>query len=499
MPPPSACFLGIDVARDGLSLVILSATGEVIATLERSYSTNPGPTTDPQDWWRAARTGIKEILRRSGKPANAIRCIGVTGDSTGVVCLAKDGRVLCPTVLGADVRTGAQVEQLVRTVGLRNLLNLASGPATESSPAVKLLWLRDNERRVWHDTAHLLQPKDFLRFRLTEALATDPSDAAATLLFSPRGRTWSKQLLTLLDINPAWLPAVAAGQAIAGRVSTDAARETGLQAGTPVITGASHIASVAVAVGALQPGAAMIELGGEGSFFMPTADAVRDPQGRLISTCHTVAGTWALAGSGFASGGAISWLTDQVLTAEVAQARRAKRDPLDLLAELAAEVPPGADGLLFLPPGLHTIAGFVGLSYAHRRGHLVRAVLESGALALRQALDSAAEIKRRPERITVTGAFAGNTLWCQILADALDHTIHALPCGNSSAIGAAMLASSAVGIHKGIEEACAKMVKTKGVHHPRKAATEAYSSLLPSLARFSPAAARTAAALEATA
>ena len=261
MPPP-AYFLGIDVARNGLGLVILSADGKQAATLRRAYSATTEDSHDPQDWWRAARTGIKEILRRASLRPEQIRCIGVTGDSDGMVALSKDGKVLCSSTIGPDTRAEPQVELLNRTVGARNLLNLASGAAHSGATAVKLLWLRENEKRVWHDLGAVLSPKDFLRYRLCETLVTDASDASATLLFNPKTRAWSKQLMTLLDINPNWLPAISSGQLISGRVTSVAAREAGLQSGTPVITGGGHASATAIAAGVLGPGTAMVELGG---------------------------------------------------------------------------------------------------------------------------------------------------------------------------------------------------------------------------------------------
>jgi xylulokinase len=483
MAQPAACFLGIDVRRDGLGLAVLAANGVVLGTLDRSYTGTPSDTSDPQDWWRAARTGIKELLRRVERPATSIRCIGVTGDSSSFVALDREGKVLCPSTFGPDPRAAQYVDEVVRRVGLRNLVNLAGAPATSACMAVKLCWLRDNEKRAWHDLAWVLPPKDFIRFRLTGTLATDASDAMATLLANPKSRSWSKQLLGQLDLPAQWLPAIAAGPAITGRVTADAARESGLQSGTPVVAGAAHVAAAAIAVGAIAPGSAVVELGGDGALFIPTSDAVRDPSQRLVSTCHSVAGTWALSASGLAGDPVLEWLMSQVLTAEVSQARRAKREPLDLLAELAAEVPPGSDGLLFLPPGVHPISGFIGLGWQHRRGHLVRAVLESGALALRLALDAADALKRRPTTITVTGPGARNTLWCQLAADAINQPLHALADAGGDVVGAALLASSAVGIFKNLEEACAKLVGKPVVYTPRRAATEAYTALLPELSR----------------
>lgn len=490
MPSPTAYFLGIDVARTGLGLVVLSGGGEQVASLHRAYGGGTDQLFDPQDWWRAARTGIKEILRRAELKADQIRCIGVTGDSDGMVALSKDGKVLCTSSLGIDPRAETQVDLLNRTVGARNLLNLASGSAHGGATAVKLLWLRENEKRVWHDLGVVLSPKDFLRFRLCETLVTDASDAAATLLFNPKTRAWSKQLLSLLDINPAWLPSISSGQLISGRVTSTAAREAGLQSGTPVITGGGHASSAAIAAGVLAPGGVMAELGGVGGIFAPTADAVRDPSNRLISTCHTLAGVWALAQGDLAGPEPLEWLQQHVFASEVMQAKRAQRDPLEPLAELAAETPPGSDGLLHLQPKLSPrMTGFLGLGRKHGRGHLVRAVLESGAMSLRSAIDALVDMKREPEEVLVVGSGAGNTLWCQILADALDRQITAIPGAECAATGAAILASSSVGLYKNVPEACSKMVGQRIAYQPRKAATEVYQTLAPILAKLPQAAA----------
>src|ERR1043165_3429040 len=307
MPPPAAYFLGIGVARTGLGVVILAGDGRQVASLHRAYGGGADALFDARAWWRAARHGIKEILRRAELRADQIRCIGVTGDSEGMVALSKDGKVLCLSSLGPDPRAEAYVDLLNRTVGARNLLNLASGQAHAGATAVKLLWLRENEKRVWHDLGVVLSAKDFMRFRLCETLVTDASDASATLLFNPKTRAWSKQLMTLLDINPAWLPSISGGQLISGRVTSTAAREAGLQSGTPVITGGGHAASSAVSAGVLAPGTMMAELGGIGGVFVPTNDAVRDSSGRLISTCHTLAGVWALAQGDLAGPEPLEW------------------------------------------------------------------------------------------------------------------------------------------------------------------------------------------------
>lgn len=478
----TAYFLGIDVSRSGLGLVLVSGDGSTVEPLRRAYG-GDDPVADPQDWWRAARTGIKELLRRTKLRADQIRCIGVTGDEA-CVALDKAGKALCPAALGPDPRAEAQAKQVQARVGTRNLLNLAGCMSSTTAMAPKLLWLRDNEKRAWHDLHYALSAKDFIRFRLTETVATDACEAGSTLLYNPRTRSWSRQLMTLLEISPDWLPPVGNATALSGRVTESAARESGLSPGTPVVTGAAHAAALAIATGATGPGHGVVELGGPGALFIPVAEVPRELQGRLAVTCHALPGSWALAASELASSAAIDWLADNIATAEASAARRAGRDPLDALSELASEIQPGADGLMYLPPAGGFPGGLLGINRRHGRGHMARAVMEGGALAVRQLVTILGEIRRAPEHLMVGGPGAGSGLWCQILADALGRDLHAVTVPETAAVGVAALASCAVGTHKSIDDAVHKMVRRRQAYHPRKAAIEAYATIAPTLGRL---------------
>ncbi len=500
MPAPMY-VLGCDLARSGLGLAILAGDGTVVHSMRRAYAGESGEehaVGDPLDWWRAARTGIKELLRRAKLKPDQIRCIGVTGDEACVL-IDNEGKSLVAATLGPDARALSAVDELIKAVGARTLLNIAGGTASSTSTAAKLIAMRTLEKRGWHDLHQVLGAKDFLRFKLTGTLATDATDAAGTLLFNPKTRTWSKQLLTLLGFQSEWLPPVADGKSLSGRVTESAAKDTGLAAGTPVVTGAGHAAALALACGAPGPGTLVIELGGRGDLFLTTADAVRDPSGRLATSCHTVAGVWALSSRDCAGAAGIDWLLASVLPAEAAQARRNQRDPLELLAELASEVPAGTDDLLYLPASLGSLGGFLGLDHRHGRGHLARAVLEGGALACRRALEALAELKRVPDQIALTGPGASNQLWCQIVADVLDRPVQAFSPIESAATGVAVLASTAVGIHKSLDEACAKVAKQRHSFQPRRAAADVFHAIAPRAARLAAAVNPTAASTAATA
>ena len=478
MPAP-AYLLGIDVGRTGLGLAVIDGTGAVAASSRRAFGNAPGEPVDPQDWWRAARTGIKELLRKGGLDADRIRAVGLTGDSHAFAACDKDGKSLCPTVLGPDARAEETTAEIVRLIGPRNLANLTGGIASTSSTAAKLVWLKAAEKRVWHDLAWILPAKDFIRFRLTGVAATDACDASATLLFNPKTRAWSKQIATALGIDVAWLPPVVIATAMTGRITDAAAKECGLAPGTPVVGGAGHAAAVAVAAGAMAPGTALIELGAVGAVLVAAAaEAGRDTSGRLRVSCHAAVGRAAHEAVGVAGSEGLDWLMDTVLASESAQARRNQRDPYEILAELAAEVAPGAEGCLYVPAGRGP-GGFLGLKPGIGRGHLVRAAYEGGALAARSVLDAAAAAGTPIDRVIAAGPGAVGNLWPQILADVLDRAVDVAPVVESAAAGAAMLSAPAVGVHKTMDAAIQAMVRRHGPLQPRKAAAANYATLIP--------------------
>jgi len=473
-----AFLLGIDVGRTGLGLAVLDGNGAIAASSRRAFGVAAGEPADPQEWWRAARTGIKEMLRKANLDADRIRAVGLSGDGFGFAACDKEGKSLCPTVLGHDPRCDEAVAEVVRLIGPRNLANLTGGIASTAATAAKLLYVKTHEKRVWHDLAWILPAKDFIRFRLTGVAATDAADASATLLFNPKTRAWSKQLAQALGIDVNWLPPVVAASAMTGRITDAAAKECGLAVGTPVIGGAGHAIAVAVAAGALAPGTALVELGSVGSLVVACGDPPRDPSGRLRISCHAPPGRGALEATGIAGAEGLDWLLETVLSAESAQARRNQRDPHEVLAELASEVPPGADGCMYVPGG-RAPGGFLGLRPGIGRGHLVRAAYEGGALAARECLAAATTAGVTIDRVIVAGPGAAGNLWPQILADVLDRSVDVAPVAESAAAGAAMLAAPAVGVHKTLDIALQAMVRRHGPLQPRRAAAEAYATLIP--------------------
>jgi len=475
------CFLGVELTGDRLVLALQDREAGLIGMVGRGFSAGDGRLHDPQDWWRALRTGIKDLLRRHKIKKSDLRGVGITGPDHGAACLDDQGRVLCQTPIAPNEEVDDWLGKVDKAVGRRNLANLTGAGATPGCLAAQLLWLRANHKRVWHDLAQVLQPRDFLRFRLTDTTSTDPSTAAATRLFSLRNRAWSAQVLERLDLPGTWFPQVAHGPVLAGRITPQAARDTGLAAGTPVAVGASRDACLAIAAGATDPGHGVVELGDRGSLILFTDKTPRPKRHDLQAGCFCAPGVWTLTLPGATSCDSFDWFTRQLSAGEIQQWRRSGRSPLEVYAEYAAETPPGAAGVHYIPQvdGHHAHAGaYIGLRHRHGRGHLLRSMFEGGALYVREVLASGDGASFKGDRLKVIGGGTDVHLWCQILADAANVRVRMVDRPHPAAQGAALLAAVAVGAWKDLREACRQTAKARTDFRPRKAATGVYEKAL---------------------
>jgi xylulokinase len=442
----SACYLGLDIGTSGSKGVMLDAQGRLLAesVADHAIATpRPGWTEqEPADWWAAVQRVCRDLVQRCGPPAS----VGLTGQMHGAVFLDADDAVIRPALLWNDQRTAEQAVEVEQLVGAERLRSIAGNPSLTGFQAPKLLWLRTEEPAHWARLARVLLPKDFIRLRLTDIAATDASDAAGTLLLDLTQRDWSDEILAALDIPRAWLPTVFEGPEITGEVTVEAARLTGLEAGTPVVAGGGDNAAAAVANGALNEGDSVVSVGTSGVVFAPT-DAVRpDPEGAIHAFCHAVPGRYHLMGVMLSAGGSLQWAA-QTLAGPTTE------PDYECLLNEAAEVPPGAGGLYFLPylagertPHMDPYArgAWAGLSLAHGRGHLIRAVLEGVSYGLRDAFDRVEALNVTLTQPRLIGGGMRDPVWREILVSALGRECVFAGAGAEPATGAAILAAAGV-------------------------------------------------------
>jgi xylulokinase len=477
-----ARFLGVDVGTSAVKALLVTPDGEVeaVASVPLTLQTpRPGwAEQDPEAWWAACVAAIRALLAR--RPDVPVAAIGLSGQAHSSVFLDREGQVIRPALLWCDGRTTAECAEITRRAGgEERLRDWVCNPALEGFTLPKLLWLRHHEPAAHARLAALLLAKDFVRHRLTGVLATEPSDASGTLLFDPARVRWSDEMLRALDVPRSLLPDVGGSAEVLGRVTAAAARATGLAEGTPVVGGGSDNACGAAGVGAVLPGRAVATWGTSGTVLAPTAHPLVDPGLRAHTFCHVVPGLWYLIGVVLSAGGAFAWYRD-TLARELAGRADADR----LLDEEAAAVPPGADGVTFLPylqgertPHRDAAArgAFLGLTLAHGRAHLTRAVLEGVCFALRDSLAILGELGLSPDRLLLTGGGARSPLVRRLQAEVYGLPVATVNREEGPAYGAALLAAVGAGAFPDLPTAAAATITRGPLEHPDPAAHAAYT------------------------
>jgi xylulokinase len=481
-----AYLLGLDVGTSGAKALLCDEAGRVLATATAAYPLlTPHPLWSeqhPADWWRGSQTALRAVLAQAAIDPGEIVGLGLTGQMHGAVFLDDQGAVIRPALLWNDQRTAAECAEITSRVGAARLIELAGNPALTGFQAPKILWLRNHEPDAFARVAHVLLPKDYVRFCLSGAFATDASDAAGTLLLDLRARDWSSDILERLDIPRAWLPPVYEGPAVTGHLLPDIAAALGLPDELPIVAGGGDNAAAAMGTGIIRPGVVSSSIGTSGVLFAHSEGLAFDPAGRLHTFCHAAPQAYHLMGVTLAAGGSFQWLRG-VLAPDTAPGDSLS---FDALAAEAASVPPGAEGLLFLPyltgeraPHLDPLArgAFVGLTNRHTRAHLARAVMEGVVYALRDSLEIMRGLGVPVSHIRATGGGGKSALWRQLQADIYGAEVATLAVEEGPAYGAALLAGVGAGLFASVAAVADTAVRVQTTTTPDAAAQQRYAAV----------------------
>ena len=338
-------FLGIDIGTSGAKAIVCDGEGRIVATALAEYPIySPQPLwseQNPSDWWQGAQTAIREVAK--AVDASQITGIGLTGQMHGSVFLDAQQQVIRPALLWNDQRTAAECAEITERVGATRLIEIAGNPALTGFQAPKIVWLRNHEPANFARLAHVLLPKDYIRLLMSGVAAADVADGAGTLLVDLRKRDYSAEILQKLEINREWLPTLYEGPAVTGHLKADVAAALGLKAGLPIIAGGGDNSAAAIGTGIVKAGAVSSSIGTSGVVFAHSDTIALDPHGRLHTFCHSVPGAWHMMAVTLSAGGAFGWLRNTL------RQTGATALSYDDLTKAAAEVPAGAEGLIFLP------------------------------------------------------------------------------------------------------------------------------------------------------
>ncbi|KGT88864.1 xylulose kinase [Erwinia typographi] len=434
-------YLGIDAGTSEIKTLVIDDRGEIVASSGAKLSVQrPNPhwsEQDPAEWWQALLQTISDLRPKVGERWSKIRAIGLSGQMHGAVLLDSDNRVLRPCILWNDTRSAAECREL--TAQAPELHNISGNLAMPGFTAPKLLWVARHEPAIFAQTASVLLPKDYLRWKMSGEKLSDMSDAAGTLWLDVAKRDWSDTLLSACGLTRDHMPQLVEGSEPAGKLKAELARQWGLNEDVIIAGGGGDNAASAVGIGAVNPGDAFISLGTSGVLFAVNDRFRPNPDSAVHAFCHALPNRWHQMSVMLTAASALRWLCDLLgasettLLAEVATLSSAEQRSAPLfLPYLSGERTPHNDPL--------ATGSFHGLTHASQRASLAYAVLEGVTFGLADGLKVLEEAGTSLSSCSLIGGGARSPWWAQLIADVLNMPIVTHQGGEAGgALGAARL------------------------------------------------------------
>ncbi len=471
----STYLLGIDIGTSACKAALFHEDGSVAAQVTGEYTVqypHPGwAEQDPELWWQTVIKVIRDVLSNSGIDPKQIAGIGVDGQSWSAIAMDTSGHVLCPNPIWTDTRARDICDAVKRDIPEEELFALCGNPLQPSYTLPKILWYKQHLPDVYQKASVILQSNSFIVYRLTGALSHDLSQGYGCHFFDMRHGQWDDAMCERLGVRRSLLPPLFSCHQVVGGVNDEAARLTGLAVGTPVVAGGLDAACGTLGAGVTEPGQTQ-EQGGQAGGMSICVDTYAADM-RLILGQHVVPGHWLLQGGTTGGGGALKWLRET----------SCPDLSFEEMSRLAASVPAGSEGVLFLPYmagerspiwNPNACGVFFGLNYAKTRSHMIRACMEGVAYALRHNLEAAAEAGAEVKTMRAMGGSANSQVWTQIKADVTGKGIEVPASDTATTLGAAILAGVGTGVYGSFAQAVQKTIAVRRNHEPNKAQKEVY-------------------------
>ncbi|EMB4674352.1 xylulokinase [Proteus mirabilis] len=435
-------YLGLDLGTSSVKAIIMNEQGDVVASHSIPLTlSRPHPQwseQDPQAWWQATDEAIKQLSRT--QPMEQIQAIGLSGQMHGAVLLDAQQNILRPAILWNDGRSVKQCLRLAKQYP--QFKEITGNLVMPGFTAPKLQWVAENEAEIFCQIAHVLLPKDFLRWKMSGNFASDMSDAAGTLWLDMQKRDWSDELLAATGLSRCQMPTLFEGNQITGYLLPEIAKKWQMKQ-VPIIAGGGDNAAGAIGVGVYQPGQGMLSLGTSGVYFVVSEKFLQNSDNAVHSFCHALPQTWHLMSVILSAASCLDWVCQLTGISDVGA----------MFKEIEQHAHSDSS-LLFLPylSGERTPYNnadakgvFWGLTHQHQRADLCRAVLEGVSFALRQGIEVADKAGQHADNITLIGGGARSEYWRQLLADITGKTLDYHQGGDvGPALGAARLAQLAI-------------------------------------------------------
>ncbi len=478
-------LLGLDIGTSACKVAVFTRAGRVVASASSDYAVyypKPGyAEQEPDDWWKAVCEATKECLQKGEVNPSDIAGIGIDGQGWSAIAIDKEGKVLTRTPIWMDIRSREICTRLNQEIGEEEIFRVSGNSLTAPYTTGKVLWYKENLPDVYKKTDKILQSNSFIAYRLTGKVSQDICQSYAWHCFDMKRGTWDDDMRRAMGIPAEFLPEISPCHKVVGTVTEEAARQSGLVEGIPVVAGGLDAACGALGVGVLENGETQEQGGQAGGMSICTDTYKSDP--RLILGYHVVPDRWLLQGGTTGGGGVMRWLEREFGDYERANAKELGKSSLVQFNEIAEKVAPGSDGLVFLPymSGERTPIWdpkakgvYYGLDFSKTKGHFVRAAMEGVAFSVRHNLEVAESAGASADVLRSMGGSANSLLWTQIKSDITGKPIVVPNSDTATTLGAVILAGVGVGLYKDFKEAIDTTVTVKREHKPNPAFKEIY-------------------------
>ncbi len=480
-------LLGIDIGTSACKVAIFDLQGKVISQATREYRVYYPELgfveQNPNEWWECVCTAIKETIASSKINAKQIAGIGVDGQSWSAIPINAKGDVLNNTPIWMDTRASDICKETVTRLGNDRIFRLSGNSFEPTYSTPKILWFKKNMPDVYNSTYKFLQSNSFIAYKLTRHTSQDISQGYGVHSFNMNEGKWEDSFCEELGFDRDKLPDIYQCHQVIGEVTSEAAAQTGLVKGIPVVAGGLDACCGTLGAGVIKVGKTQEQGGQAGGMSICLDSSIGHP--KLILSFHVVPKLWLLQGGTVGGGGAIKWFKQELGAFEELEARAKGSNPFKVMDEEAEQIPAGSEGLVFLPYmagersplwDINAKGVFFGLGYKKTRAHMIRAVMEGCAFALQHNIKTAEDIGVGIDELVAMGGAANSKLWTQIKADITGKTIQVPTSDTATTLGAAILAGVGTGLYKSFNQAVEDTIVITRTHEPDMQAHAKYKS-----------------------
>jgi xylulokinase len=466
-----AILMSVDLGTTGLKVALVNESGTVLSAEYCEYTIESPKLgyaeQDSEHWWHSFIMACKKLKQQMPKEFSQIDGIGICGQMHTHVYLDSDDTPLGRAITWMDQRSSGIVDEINSDAeALDFIFSETKNFATPTYTAPNVRWVKENRADLWDMTKHILIAKDYLKFKLTDAMVTDFSDASGTLLFDVEKRTWSEGMFEYFGIPRSFFPKALPSDEVIGSVSKEAEELTGIKAGTPVVNGSSDKSAAALGAGMVKSGQVTLIIGTAGVITVCSDRPLIDPQRRTLCWNYCLRDRWAVLGITQTAGESLNWFRNAFDAKQ--EGYRPGSDIFDEYNETIRDIPDGSEGLIFLPylcgertPCWDSFARgvFYGINLCSKKAHFIKAVMEGVSFALRHCMETVESLGIHIDEIRAVGGGIKSPVWLNTLGKILKKPIRTVETTDAALIGNMVLSSKALGFIDTVEESVEKVVE----------------------------------------